>query len=153
MKKQKIDLEVESYQNMVAGTDNQLKFNESGFLYHKNNYYYLVYQDHSEGINGARTMFKIDVREKKIFLLRSKPAKMRQVFKNGETLQGFYDTDYGKMKLESETKDLSLKIDKLEGFIKINYNLYINGSLSTKNRLKMVYRKRERDNCDKKYES
>lgn len=127
-----------SNRQKIAGNspkEDYLKYEGKGNLYFKNRQCYLVYQDFSEGIAGARTTIKIDPETSRIFLLRGEPAPMHQSFEVGRVTNGVY----GDLSLEVKTKALELDIFGEKGKIFIQYSLYLNGHYTSENNLKISW--------------
>ena len=135
----KVNIKIKSTQNLIEGGSDVVKFEDKGIFYVKNDIYYLVYENHAEGIDGARTIVKIDPEREQIVILRSKPAKMEQTFRKNETLHASYTTQYGKLNLKNKTEVMEYNIDKNSGKINLVYDLYINDQKYTKNKLKISY--------------
>ena len=147
--KQKIEITVKNNQLTEENRENttsKINSRETGYFYRKNKFYYLVYNDHSEGLDGARTIVRIDPEIEEILLMRKSPAKMKQTFISGQKTEGIYETQYGKLNIKNRTNHLDFNISEKKGKIIINYDLYINGKLSNKNKLKILYREIETDN-------
>lgn len=118
-----------------------IKHEFNGELYIKKEKYYLSYNDHSEGIDGARTILKIDPERERVLLLREEPAEMKQTFKKAEKIKGYFKTAYGKLELAVKTSDLKIDIEDNNGIIKIEYHLFLGGELSSNHKLKLSYSK------------
>ena len=138
--KKKILIKLENRQDFVddqPGTDIKNEF--KGELYIKKEKYYLRYNDQSEGIDGARTILKIDPKAERVLLLREEPAEMKQTFKKAQKIKGYFKTAYGKLELAVKTRDLKIDIEDNNGIIKIEYQLFLGGELSSKHKLKLSY--------------
>ena len=72
--KYEVNIEIKNKQNVEGAETDFLTNSSEGFFYIKNNIYYLIYNDYSEGIEGAKTTLKIDPEENRILLMRAKPA-------------------------------------------------------------------------------
>jgi uncharacterized beta-barrel protein YwiB (DUF1934 family) len=139
--KQNIFIQVKNKQEIADGEDDILDSEAQGTLYQKRDQYYLVYKDYSEGLQGARTTIKVDPVNERIFLNRAHPAKLKQIFKVGETTTGFYRIKSEKMELRIETDKIDWYFGAEEGRIKIEYKIYFSGRLATTNNLKITYKK------------
>ena len=140
--KQKIYLQIINKQKIAGGEDDILNSENEGVLYKKRGQYYLVYEDYSEGLEGARTSIKIDPSEERILLNRNHPAELKQIFKVGETTRGYYRIRSEKMELEIETNNIEYHLNEQSGNIKIEYKIYFGGKLATDNNLEINYTKK-----------
>lgn len=134
-----VNIEIKNSQKLEFGENDRITDSSEGIFYIKDNIYYLVYQDYSEGIKGARTTLKIDPTEERVFLLRAEPSGMKQVFCRGEKKEGFYQVDGRKVKLEVETSKLRFDLTKDKGKIEISYILYLMGKKIGENNLEVNY--------------
>ncbi len=140
--KYEVDIEVKNKQKLKFDEQDFLKNNSEGFFYIKDNIYYLIYKDYSEGIKGARTTLKIDPVEKRILLLRSEPAEMKQIFSIGEKTKGFYKVEKKKLKLEVDTKNIQIELSDFQGKIEVEYSLYLMGEMIGDSSLEINYTKK-----------
>ena len=150
--KYEVDIEVKNQQNLKFAEKDFLKNDSEGFFYIKDNIYYLIYKDYSEGIKGARTTLKIDPVEKRILLLRSDPAEMKQIFSIGEKTKGFYKVEGKKLKLEVDTKNIQIELSKFQGKIQVEYDLYLMGEMIGKSNLEINYTKKGAEENDSEYD-
>jgi len=140
--KYEVNIEIKNKQN-VEGADTDFLTNSSeGFFYIKNNIYYLIYEDYSEGIEGAKTTLKIDPEENRVLLMRSKPAAMKQVFIEKEKTEGFYQVNEQEVSLEVKTEDIQIELDELEGKIELEYTQYLMGEIIGENSLEVNYKRK-----------
>ena len=135
----KVKIQINSTQDLVEGESDVIEFEEEGIFYIKNDIYYLVYKNQAEGLDGARTIVKIDPGQDQIIILRSKPAKMEQTFRKDETLEGSYSTQYGNLRIKNKTEVLEYNLNQTGGKINLVYDLFINNQKYTKNKLKISY--------------
>ncbi|ADQ13854.1 DUF1934 domain-containing protein [Halanaerobium hydrogeniformans] len=136
----KVLIKLENRQDYVgeqAATNIKSEF--KGELYIKKEKYYLSYNDHSEGLDGARTILKIDPKTERVLLLREEPAEMKQTFKKAQKIKGYFKTAYGKLELAVKTSHLKIDIEDSNGIIKIEYQLFLGGELSSQHKLKLSY--------------
>lgn len=137
---QKVSIKLENKQNFLENRESQKIAREyPGELYKKQQKYYLSYNEDSEGIDGARTILKIDPAAKRVLLMRQKPAEMKQDFKIGKKIRGYFSTEYGNIKIAVKTNHLKIDIKEKSGKIKIKYQLYLGGELSSEHSLKLSY--------------
>lgn len=122
---------------------------EEAVFLHKRGKYYLIYEDFSTGINGARTVLKIDPEKEEVILFRHKPAEMKQIFAAGERREGLYVVEAGELKLETETSALQLELSSEQGMIGIDYRVYLNGSSVSRNELEINFIEKGNDDSGK----
>ncbi|MFW6238965.1 MAG: DUF1934 domain-containing protein [Bacillota bacterium] len=122
---------------------------EEAVLHRKNGKYYLIYQDFSEGLSGARTVIKADPEKQEMTLLRHKPAEMQQTFVAGERKKGRYALKTGRLELETETRTLHLDLGLTRGFVEVEYRVFLNGSPVSRNKLQINYIQKENDDRGK----
>jgi uncharacterized beta-barrel protein YwiB (DUF1934 family) len=138
---QKVLIKLENKQNFIDDIENEKIAKEySGELYKKQKKYYLSYNENSEGIEGARTILKIDPTAQRVLLMRQKPAEMKQDFKIGKKIKGYFSTEYGNIKTAVKTNHLKIDIKEKSGKIHIKYQLYLGGELSSEHSLKLSYK-------------
>lgn len=140
--KYEVNIEIKNKQNVEGAETDFLTNSSEGFFYIKNNIYYLIYDDYSEGIEGAKTTLKIDPEENRILLMRAKPAAMKQVFIEKEKTEGFYQVNEQEVSLEVETEDIQIELDELEGKIELEYTQYLMGEIIGKNSLEVNYKRK-----------
>lgn len=140
--KYEVNIEIKNKQNVEGAETDFLTNSSEGFFYIKNNIYYLIYNDYSEGIEGAKTTLKIDPEENRILLMRAKPAAMKQVFIEKEKTEGFYQVNEQEVSLEVETEDIQIELDELEGKIELEYTQYLMGEIIGKNSLEVNYKRK-----------
>lgn len=140
--KYEVNIEIKNKQNVEGAETDFLTNSSEGFFYIKNNIYYLIYDDYSEGIEGAKTTLKIDPEENRILLMRAKPAAMKQVFIEQEKTEGFYHVNEQEVSLEVETEDIQIELDELEGKIELEYTQYLMGEIIGKNSLEVNYKRK-----------
>lgn len=138
---QKVLIKLENKQNFLENRDSdKIEKKYYGELYKKKQKYYLSYNEDSEGIDGARTILKIDPAEQRVLLMRQEPAEMKQDFKIGRKIEGYFSTEYGSIKTAVKTNHLKIDIKEKSGKIHIKYQLYLGGELSSGHSLKLSYK-------------
>ncbi|MFW6034655.1 MAG: DUF1934 domain-containing protein [Halothermotrichaceae bacterium] len=136
--KKKIGLNISNTQFFIDSEDiDNITYQSQGLLYLKNNKYYLIYNNNTQGFAGSRTKIKINYKGQKVSLLRDRPAQLRQFFEEGKKLKGFYQINAGKIKLETYTSEIDINIKKNKGDLFIKYSLFFNGQPTNKNQLKI----------------
>lgn len=140
--KYEVNIEIKNKQNLENAETDFLENSSEGIFYIKNDIYYLIYDDYSEGIQGARTTLKIEPEENRILLMRAKPAEMKQVFIEREKTKGFYQIENQKVSLEVETEDIQIELKELKGKIELEYTQYLMGEVIGEHSLKVNYKKK-----------
>jgi len=136
----KVLIKLENEQDFVENNNSeQISLEFDGEFYEKREKFYLSYNDHSEGLEGAQTILKIDPQAERVLLMRKEPAEMKQDFKIGEKIKGYLNTQYGEIKTSVKTKRLEIDIKEKKGRIKIKYELYLGGELSSNHYLELSY--------------
>ena len=107
-----------------------------GKFYKKENCYYAVYKETEiSGMEGTTTTFKIY--PEKFSLLRMGTTTTTMNFEKGSKSMSLYNTPYGMLELEIETKELDINIDDNGGNVTLNYFLYITGQTPQQTLLKI----------------
>ena len=107
-----------------------------GKFYKKENCYYAVYKETEiSGMEGTTTTFKIY--PEKFSLLRMGTTTTTMNFENNTKSISLYNTPYGMLELEIETKELDINVDDSGGSITLNYFLYITGQATQQTLLKI----------------
>jgi len=140
--KYEVNIEIKNRQNVEGAETDFLTNSSEGFFYIKNNNYYLIYNDYSEGIEGAKTTLKIEPEENRVLLMRAKPAAMKQDFVEKEKTEGFYQINQQEVSLEVETEDIQIELDESEGKIELEYTQYLMGEVIGKNSLEVYYQRK-----------
>ncbi len=134
-----VDLQINNHQS-TEEDEEELSFSGSGTLYRKKGKIYLVYEEKSEGIQGAKTTIKIDPEQKRVFLTRKGPGSINQEFIEGKVHHDSYNTAQGSLNLKTETREISIEITREAGRIEIEYDLYLGGGFFASNSLKITYK-------------
>ncbi len=138
---QKILIKLKNKQDFLENRESdKIEKEYTGEFYKKKQKYYLSYNEDSEGINGAKTILKIDPAAERVLLMRQEPAEMKQDFKIGKKIRGYFSTGYGSIKTAVKTNQLKINIKEKSGEIKIKYQLYLGEELSSKHSLKLNYK-------------
>ena len=97
-----------------------------GSFYKRNNCYYAVYEETEiSGMEGTTTTIKIQPSE--FFLLRTGTTNAKMHFCNDKKNTSLYDTPYGTLQLEIDTKELSIDVNEAGGNIYVNYDMNVSG--------------------------
>jgi len=136
-----VSIKLENVQQLIDDQEKQRLNNQyQGEFYIKNEKLYLSYQDDAEGMDGARTVVKIDPERERVLLLRHQPAAMKQDFVIGKKQEGYFKTAYGEIKMAVKTKRLEMEISENAGLIRINYQVFLGGELNAEHHLKINYK-------------
>ena len=106
--------------------ENPIKVMTPGKFYKKENCYYAVYKETEiSGMEGTTTTFKIY--PDKFSLLRMGTTSTTMNFEKNTKSMSLYNTPYGMLELEIETKELKVNIDDKGGSVSLHYLLHITG--------------------------
>ena len=116
--------------------ENSIEVVTPGKFYKKENCYYAVYKETEiSGMEGTITTFKIY--PEKFSLLRMGTTTTTMNFEKNTKSMSLYNTPYGMLELEIETKELEINIDEKGGDITLDYLLFITGQTSQQTLLKI----------------
>lgn len=97
-----------------------------GEFYNEGGSYYAVYDETElSGMEGTRTTLKID--NEKFSLKREGTTNAEMNFRKNKNEITLYNTPYGVLELNIETKTLNINVNDEGGDININYNMGISG--------------------------
>lgn len=122
---------------------NIINYQTRGYLYQKGQATYLQYQEGAEGLEGVQTTLKIE--KNRVTLIRHGDISMKQIFEQGTRDEGMYHTPYGDLTLGTETTLLEMMLAYEEGRIRIFYDLYLSGAISSVNTLEITYQSIQED--------
>lgn len=95
-----------------------------GEFYERNNCYYAVYKETEiSGMKGTTTTLKI--KPDKFSMLRNGTTSTKMEFEKGKQTFSMYNTPYGTLELEINTKDLQVLMDDSGGKVHVKYELSI----------------------------
>lgn len=95
-----------------------------GEFYERNNCYYAVYKETEiSGMKGTTTTLKI--KPDKFSMLRTGTTSTKMEFEKGKQTFSMYNTPYGTLELEINTKDLQISVDDSGGKVHVQYELSI----------------------------
>lgn len=136
-----VSIKLENVQDFIEDKESERVDNRyQGEFYVKNEKLYLSYEEEAEGMDDARTIIKIDPERERVLLMRQSPAAMRQDFVIGEKQDGYFKTPYGEIEISIKTQKLKIDIGEDTGIIRINYQVFLGGSLNAEHRLKLNYK-------------
>ncbi|HET7578803.1 MAG TPA: DUF1934 domain-containing protein [Bacillales bacterium] len=105
-------------------THNQVK----GDLLSKGQATYIRYNEQTEDEESVRNVVKIT--EEEMVILRNGPVSMNQRFREGQTTEGHYGTQFGNMHMETATERMAFtrEPDQGTGEIVLEYQLKLQGN-------------------------
>ncbi|WP_409296134.1 DUF1934 domain-containing protein [Peribacillus sp. SCS-26] len=110
-----------------------------GTLHNKANADYLQYEENDE--NGRiNTIVKFTDTE--LMLMRSGSVKMKQTFQENMITLGYYESIYGRLEMQTDTKKMIREWDdtQKQGKIGLHYNLNMQGSDLGEYQMSIVYK-------------
>lgn len=125
------------------GEQNMINYQTRGYLYQKGQATYLQYREGAEGLEGVQTTLKLE--KNRVTLIRHGDISMKQVFENGLRDDGLYQTPYGSLALGTETSLVEMVLGFEEGRVRIFYDLYLGGAVSSANTLEITYQSFQED--------
>jgi uncharacterized beta-barrel protein YwiB (DUF1934 family) len=132
----KVHVLIESYsgdQHIVQRTE--------GELYPKGNHYYLRYEETDPEMKGVVTTIRLE--GDSIRIIRQGSLRSEQSFIAGRRLPGYYDTQQGKLALETATHTLVIGLSGGVGTVDWSYDLYIMEEKSGAYRLRLTITERQ----------
>lgn len=101
-----------------------------GDFYKKDSTYYAVYEETEiSGMKGTTTTLKIGDNKFSLIRMGSTTAKMN--FDKKCRSVSMYNTPYGTLQLEIETKSLDIKVDEDGGDVSVDYDMSVGGNRPT----------------------
>lgn len=115
---------------------NSIEVVTPGSFYENDGNFYVVYDETEiSGMEGTTTTFKIY--PEKFSLIREGTTTTKMDFKENDKSLALYNTPYGVLELEIETKKLEININEKGGDIFIDYSLWVSGQEPQKTQLKI----------------
>lgn len=100
-----------------------------GNFYKRNNCYYAVYKETEiSGMEGTTTTLKI--KDDTFCIIRMGTTSTKMEFEKNQKSYSMYNTPYGTMELEIDTKEMKIDVDEEGGSVEIEYDLRIINQLS-----------------------
>lgn len=107
-----------------------------GDFYKKQDCYYAVYNETEiSGMEGTTTTLKI--MPEKLSLIRMGTTSAKMEFQNKNRSVTLYNTPYGVLELEIETKSIKVEVNDEGGEVLINYNMSVSGEKPQNTTLKI----------------
>ncbi|AGK95432.1 DUF1934 domain-containing protein [Clostridium pasteurianum] len=99
-----------------------------GIFYLKDDFYYAIYEETEiSGMQGTTTTLKIKPEE--LILLREGTTNANMHFLCGTNNLSMYDTPYGTLKMEVDTKEINIDVNEKGGNISVKYDMNISGQM------------------------
>ncbi|KMY51990.1 hypothetical protein AC625_22715 [Peribacillus loiseleuriae] len=110
-----------------------------GTKFQKNSSFYLQYAEESE---AGKIQTTVKNKDNEILLLRNGAVKMRQLFREGETTNGHYESMYGMLPLLTKTKSAHHQWNDMtkEGRFDISYRMQMQGAEPGQYELTLTYK-------------
>jgi uncharacterized beta-barrel protein YwiB (DUF1934 family) len=116
--------------------DNPIEVVTPGSFYKEDEKFVAIYEETEiSGMEGTTTTFSIDKDRFSLIRMGTTTTTMEFV-KNNKKLT-LYNTPYGVLEIEIDTKELQINVDEKGGNILINYNMSVSGQRVQKTTLKI----------------
>jgi uncharacterized beta-barrel protein YwiB (DUF1934 family) len=132
----KVHVLIESYSG-----EQHIVQHAQGDLYPKGNHYYLRYEETDPEMKGVVTTIRLE--GDSIRIIRQGSLRSEQSFIAGHRLQGYYDTQQGKLALETATDALVICLTGGVGTVEWSYDLYVMEEMSGTYKLRLTITERE----------
>lgn len=134
----KIILDIKSTIKQIDGEVNTIDMMTEGELFEKNNSIYLIYHESEvSGMEGSKTMLKIS--GDTVTMTRFGTTTSKIIFNEMNPMESVYQTPYGNFNMTVKTSTLSTEfdMDKLSGFIKVDYEMTLESLSNSINHLEI----------------
>lgn len=137
MEKYKVKVHMKGTQ-IIDGVEDETMVNAEGYCTEKDGSYYIIYDEMIEE-HTVKTMIKLG--ENTVEVIKRGDVESKMVFAPGAEDKFRYSTPFGLMDMMTKTDELN--IFQSEGNFKINiqYDLYVGGVLTSKNKMFIRIRK------------
>ena len=134
----KILLKFSSENDYTEGEADKVEFVTEGSLYEKSGKYYLKYTEMLGGDDKAsKTTMKIE--NNKVTILRYGEVNTQMVLECGKKNMNYYETPCGSLLVGVTADTMSVNVGESRGEIKLNYDVEINNSLTSRNNVILTY--------------
>ncbi|PJI09130.1 MULTISPECIES: DUF1934 domain-containing protein [Clostridium] len=121
------------------GEDKPISVVTPGNFYERNNCYYAVYKETEiSGMEGTTTTLKI--KSDKLSIIRMGTTSTKMEFEKDKKHYSMYNTPYGTMELEINTKEMKIDVGEEGGTVKIKYDLKLINQLSQRTKVNIDIR-------------
>jgi len=137
----KIMIDIKSTIKQIDGDVQTIEMVTEGEIYEKNNSIFLIYHESEvSGMEGSKTMLKIS--SDSITMTRFGSTNSKIDFDVNHPMESMYRTPYGdfEMKVNTELLEHKIDMDKLSGYIKVDYLLVLEHLSSSENHLEINIR-------------
>lgn len=136
----RVKIKVNNKQISPDGSKDIVGYEGEGNYKYKNGKHYLIYNESNRGLEGVKTILRLNQQKNRILLKRTKPNEMRQMFDVNNKSEFKYNLGNHKMKFITDTISIEMKTNNNKGEIKIKYDLIQDNQIFTSNNLKVEYR-------------
>ena len=132
--KKDVILDIQGLQSLGGELSDEVSLTTEGRFYKKGSVYYAVYEETAvTGFEGGHTTVKSD--GKVVTVIRTGKYPSSLTFEAGQRHLASYNTAYGSIAVTTVTKSLSSELDDDGGRIEAEYDVEIEGSYMSTNRL------------------
>lgn len=134
----KILLKFSSENGYAEGETDKIEFVTEGSLFEKGGKYYLKYTEMiDKETSPSKTTMKIE--DNKVTILRYGEVNTQMVLECGKKHMNYYETPCGSLLVGVVADTMSVDVGGASGCIKLNYDVEINNSLSSRNNVILTY--------------
>ena len=137
----KIVLDIKSVIKQIDGEENTIEMMTEGELFEKNKSIFLIYYESEvSGMEGSKTMLKIS--DDTVTMTRFGSTTSKIVFDQAHPMKLVYKTPYGNFNMTVKTSALesSFDLEKLSGYIKVDYEMTLESLSNSINHLEIKIR-------------
>lgn len=136
----KVIVEISSRQRGAQQRTESVQLKALGNHYVKGGVCFVVYKEKDEQ-TGAETSTMLKIAADSLTLVRRGGIKQQQLFAEGQVSVSDYATPYGTLKMRVKTHELAVSVsEEAIHQIKVDYDLYLNGSWQSRNELAVTIR-------------
>ncbi len=122
------------------GETDSMSYSTEGQLYKKSGKFYINYPEGELlGREQCRTTLKV-APDGVVTMLRSGEANTRMVFEKGQCHMSCYETPFGNLTVSVTANDVKIDMSENGGLLDLDYNLTINSTARSRNRLSIKVR-------------
>jgi uncharacterized beta-barrel protein YwiB (DUF1934 family) len=124
--KKSVLINIRGIQTADDGQRDTTELFTQGFFYHKNNSYYLSYEEsEATGFEGSRTTLKIEGNDR-ISLIRHGNTRSNLIIERGGRNVGYYSTMQGELMIGVSAAEIDIHLNENGGNLYFKYSLDIN---------------------------